>query len=553
MEPFQDSGQAQTSPAGAVVTVRGVVLNAATGQPLQRVLVKMEDMGALTDGEGRFEIPAVPVGLQTFTATKPGFRGQASSGGFDAGAYHLVRVADKMPELSFSLAPTNVLSGHVTLSSGDPAVGIGIQLLRQSVDAGRANWTLTDIHQTNPEGEYRFAGLEDGTYLAMTQPAFNNDLTAPSAESPRAPLQMPGYPIVFFADAADAAGASRISLAGGQQGTANFNLALSPFHAVTIALAKPRAQGLWQFMPALQDRSGQRLNYSLLYDEKSSTFRTYLPDGSYTLTVEGNNSGGAESDDLPPSRQRRRAPRVAGLLDFSVSGHPEPNLRVVLASDVATTIRVRYEPAPPSRTSGPRIGGGIDGSDEPPPLGLWLKRAGGDGQQNADWVEADLFQLSAMAPGSYWVQASANRTGTCLGAVTAGGVSLGQTPLLVGPSGAAMPVEVVVRTDCASLSLQLPAIADTGVPGEEPTYYVYVVPQFDSVAAVEPLPLRPSAGGSATIANLTPGPYRVLVFDAPRPLEYRNPSAMGTYAGSSQQVTLSPGATSSLLLELPRP
>lgn len=116
-----------------------------------------------------------------------------------------------------------------------------------------------------------------------------------------------------------------------------------------------------------------------------------------------------------------------------------------------------------------------------------------------------------------------------------------------------MPVEVVVRTDCASLSLQLPAIADTGVPGEEPTYYVYVVPQFDSVAAVEPLPLRPSAGGSATIANLTPGPYRVLVFDAPRPLEYRNPSAMGTYAGSSQQVTLSPGATSSLLLELPRP
>jgi hypothetical protein len=158
-----------------------------------------------------------------------------------------------------------------------------------------------------------------------------------------------------------------------------------------------------------------------------------------------------------------------------------------------------------------------------------------------------------MAPGSYWVQASANRTGTCLGAVTAGGVSLGQTPLLVGPSGAAMPVEVVVRTDCASLNLQLPATADTGAPGEEPTYYVYLVPEFDSVAALEPLPLRPSAGGSATIANLTPGPYRVLVFDAPHQLEYRNPSAMGTYAGSSQAVTLSPGATSSLLLELPRP
>jgi len=116
-----------------------------------------------------------------------------------------------------------------------------------------------------------------------------------------------------------------------------------------------------------------------------------------------------------------------------------------------------------------------------------------------------------------------------------------------------MPVEVVLRTDCASLSLQLPSTVEGEAPGEEPTYYVYVVPEFDSVAAVQPVTLRPSAGGSSTIANLTPGSYRVLVFDAPQQLEYRNPSAMETYAGRSQQVTLSAGATSSLLLELPKP
>jgi hypothetical protein len=535
--------------------VQGVVLNAATGQPLPRALVKVEDMGALTDGEGRFEIPGVPAGLQTFTATKPGFRGQGSSyRGFDSNAYHLVHVAPSMPELSFSLAPSNTLSGHVTLSSGDPAVGIGIQLLRQSVEDGRANWTLMDVHQTNPEGDFRFAGLEDGSYLAMTQPAFDNDLTAPSAQSTRAPLQLPGYPILFFADAADAAGASRIALAGGQQGTANFNLALSPFHAVTIAVAKPRAAGHWQFTPALQDRSGQRLNYSLLYDDKSSSVRTYLPDGSYTLTVEGNNLDGPERDDLPLSRQRNRPAQVAGLLDFSVSGHPEPNLRVVLASEAATPIRLRYEPAPPTRTPASRNGNGLDPADEPPPLGLWIKRTGGgDNQQNADWADADLFQLSAVAPGSYWVQASANRDGTCLGTVTAGGVSLGQTPLIVGPSGAGMPVEVVLRTDCASLALQIPSTSETDAAGEEPTYYVYAVPEFDSVAAVQPVTLRPSAGGTGTVANLTPGSYRVLVFDAPHQLEYRNPSALAAYAGRSQQVTLSPNASSSLLLELPKP
>jgi hypothetical protein len=114
-----------------------------------------------------------------------------------------------------------------------------------------------------------------------------------------------------------------------------------------------------------------------------------------------------------------------------------------------------------------------------------------------------------------------------------------------------MPVEVVVRTDCASLNLQLPSTAETEAAGEEPTYYVYVVPEFDSVAAVQPVILRPSAGGTGTVANLTPGSYRVLVFDAAHQLEYRNLSAMATSAGRSQQVTLSPGATSSLLLELP--
>jgi hypothetical protein len=116
-----------------------------------------------------------------------------------------------------------------------------------------------------------------------------------------------------------------------------------------------------------------------------------------------------------------------------------------------------------------------------------------------------------------------------------------------------MPVEAVLRTDCASLALQLPSTAETNAAGEEPTYYVYAVPEFDSVAAVQPATLRPSAGGSATLTNLTPGSYLVLVFDAAHQLEYRNPSALATYGGRSQQVTLSPNATSSLLLELPKP
>src|SRR5215470_11745443 len=50
-------------------TIHGMVKNAATGEPLPRALVRIEGdavSGALTDGDGRFEISGVPLGPQAF-------------------------------------------------------------------------------------------------------------------------------------------------------------------------------------------------------------------------------------------------------------------------------------------------------------------------------------------------------------------------------------------------------------------------------------------------------------------------------------------------------
>ncbi len=59
-----------------LTTLHGVVRNATTGEGLPRALVKIEgdaDAGALTDGDGRFEIHNIPVGPQSVTVQKPGF------------------------------------------------------------------------------------------------------------------------------------------------------------------------------------------------------------------------------------------------------------------------------------------------------------------------------------------------------------------------------------------------------------------------------------------------------------------------------------------------
>ena len=111
------SGPAELIPLAGVprAAVHGVVKNAATGEPLPRALVRIEGdavTGALTDGEGRFEISGVPLGPQAFQVMKPGFIDTASSGmgpptvvNGSSNSEHNVYVASGMPDLAFSLAP----------------------------------------------------------------------------------------------------------------------------------------------------------------------------------------------------------------------------------------------------------------------------------------------------------------------------------------------------------------------------------------------------------------------------------------------------------------
>lgn len=538
---------------GPPVTVRGEVRNAATGQPLPRALVKLGDgegTGALTDGEGRFEILDVPAGMETFLVVKPGFRPGSSVGG--SANPHLVMVTATTPPLSFSMLPDNAISGHVEVSSGDPAPNIGITLLRLAVQDGRAIWAETGSRQTDMEGNYRFAGLEDGTYLVKTQSAYENEVNAPTETGTRVAAELRGFPVVFYSNATDAAGASRISLAGGQQAQANLILTATPFHAIAVTLVKPPGGSHWQFQPSLQDRSGQKLDYAVAYEEKSRSVRGFLPDGSYTLIVSGSSDEGTDRGDVPLSRLPAVPKDVAGLLDFTVAGHDEKGLRVPLSSGVSTPIHVRYEPAAPAARQARDQNGEIE--QEPPPLGLWLKRTGAGGseeQENATWADNDLFELGAVAPGAYWVQASANRTGSCLGAVTSGGVNMGRAPLIVGASGAGPSIEAVVRTDCAKVTLQLPTNFAVTTAGEQQSFVVYLVPEFDSVGAVQSFTLWPPTEATAEVQDVTPGTYRVLVMDRQVDLEYHNPAAMEAWAGKGQKVVVSPGAAMNVMLEVP--
>jgi hypothetical protein len=163
---------------------------------------------------------------------------------------------------------------------------------------------------------------------------------------------------------------------------------------------------------------------------------------------------------------------------------------------------------------------------------------------------ADTITFTAQ-PGSYWLSAYLPRKGLCAGAFSGGGLNLAREPLVVSLGTSPPPMELALRDDCDTLALTLPAALAAFVPGEEPFYTVYVVPDFDTVVDIPPMTMHPSSGATLNLDGLTPGSYHVYTFDSPVHLEYRNPAALAALANAGQQVTVTAGTTSSLVLEAP--
>jgi hypothetical protein len=112
-------------------------------------------------------------------------------------------------------------------------------------------------------------------------------------------------------------------------------------------------------------------------------------------------------------------------------------------------------------------------------------------------------------------------------------------------------MELTLRDDCAELTLTLPQALSEFLPGEEPFYTVYIVPDFETVQDIPPMTVHPSSGRTLTLDGLTPGSYHVYTFTTPVHLEYRNPAVLGALSNPGQPVTLWPGGTANLVLEVP--
>lgn len=537
---------------GAPATVHGIVKNAATGEPLPRALVLIggdSGTGALTDGDGRFEIPGVTLGPNTFQIIRPGFDdalgGPAGAPLRDLRGYtHNVFVTASTPELVFSLRPSNSIRGRIDLSTGDPPSN-SVTLLRREIVNGRAVWRPHATTRVGAEGFYHFAHLQDGDYVVVGEPSPDSDLAASAAfGSPGHPIASNWYPQIYYPDAREFAGAARIHLAGGQQIQANLSMPLEVFRTVRATIQSPgglTAPGaLAGVSLEIAAPDGHHLPYPGIYDQKSNAAEALLPDGSYSFRVNANQG----EDHNFRGGPFRRTGSLTGQLDFTVAGHALTRLRIPVGPQTPTPVQIDINH---TSAKSPATGRGE--------TFIEISQAGPltDGMNSVFAQGAGPGTLDTLppAPGRYWLHSIVAQAGYCESSFTAGGANLGREPLLVGLGGLTAPLTLTLRDDCAQIKLNLPTAAAGMAAGEEPSYTVYLVPDFDFTVEANNATLRASTGGTVTFSSVTPGAYHVYTFAAPIDLEYHNPEALAAYP--SQSITLAPGDTQTLTLEVPAP
>jgi len=530
--------------------VRGMVVNAITHEPIGRALVTSpgDRLAALTDAEGNFEftLPKTandgpgadfgsgqahrsrtgPGGPLWLTARKPGFLDRPN----EAGQVQAIPGS----EVTISLTPEAVIRGRVVLSTGDPALGIGVQIFSRQVQQGALRWLLSGQARANSNGEFRFAELSPGSYKIVSRELMDDD---PADTVPGG--QLFGFAPIYYPGVADFASAATIQLAGGQSYEADLSVARQPYFPVRIPLANRELNGGIKVTVSVQGHRGPE--YSLGYNAGKQRIEGLLPNGSYLVEAAtfGQNS-------------------ASGAVNLAVAGGPAESSGLDLMRNSSVHLRVTEEFSDTSKISS---GSWSDGSRNVPTHGprayLQVRAEAADdfapqagaSLRSPTGPNDDSLVIDDLPPGRYWLRLTSSRG--YVAAATMGGVDLLHQPFSIVP-GPSTPIEITMRDDDAEIDGTV-ADASAGTspsPAASPLRaFVYCVPLPDSSGQFQQLGIN--GEGNFSSQTMTPGTYRVMAFKIAQPnLPYRDAEAMRAYDSIGQVVRLGAGQKTSVQLQI---
>ncbi len=542
------------STSGNPDTIRGIVINSVTREPIARALVSSPGnrLATMTNSEGRFEFTLpradtaseggsgsnAPPGIRPYSlmARKPGFLTDPNS------QANNIR-NNPSEDLTLALTPEAVIVGTVTLPTAEAPDSITLQIFRRQVQDGRGRYVPAGSAQSTSEGQFRFSDLPAGTYKLLTNELLDHDpLTAdPFASDSRGPLF--GYPPVYYQSASDFGSASTIQLAAGQTRSVNLSLVKQRYYRVKVPVVVPVTDGGENGVSVEVYAHGHKgPGFSLGYNNRDHAIEGMLPDGIYT--IEASSSG--------PSR-------VTGLETLIVKGAPGDGRTIdgplmTLVPNASIPVYVREE-----FTSAARDDGNAALRKPHDYLSMALESADDFGMgadvplRNPTGSGDGSLAIEGAPPGRYWVRVQSSRGYPA--SIRSGNLDLLHQPLVVGLGGGVSPIEITMRDDTAEINgtvegMTPPAPGAARVPGPgQSRTHVYYIPVADSSGRFAEISVRPD--GSFVSLGLAPGTYRVLAFDQVQAeIEYRNPEAMRAYDSKGQVVRVAGGQKEHVQLQL---
>lgn len=186
--------------------VSGIVLSAATGQPLRDASIRLRKAGvsstplsAMTGPDGRFEIKNVEAARYYLFASKAGYVSMeyGQKGPDDPLRLLALAPGQTVRDISFQLIRGAVITGYVYNEDGEPIENMQIHAERYQYYKGKRRLMPLGYAQTDDRGKYRIYDLPPGKYYisasaepmsygesASYEPTYYPGVADPSQSSP---------------------------------------------------------------------------------------------------------------------------------------------------------------------------------------------------------------------------------------------------------------------------------------------------------------------------------------------------------------------------------
>jgi carboxypeptidase family protein len=518
----------------ATYSLRGTVVNSATGEPIHNALVTLNSDGGravFTAADGSFEFRDLKeVGDRSIFAQRVGYFSpqmvrfsQYSTGSSTAP----VKIGPDQPPLVLRLIPEGVIAGRVTGEGGEPIEGLVVRVFFQGAEDG--HWSLQQQSglETDANGEFRKAELTAGTYIVAFGPGEESERTSNAKSKARF-----GYGAAFYPGVADLASATPIDITPGKVQEVDMRMPTVPFFLVSGTVSGiPPEEGA---RVLVKDGTGEEFtNASISSRDQGQYHLDPLAAGSYTIEVQD------YQQVLHASRPLLLKSDTAGV-----------NLSLLAGSSIPVRVKTEFDPADvvvrgaayTQITRGNTVSTFTNGNAVSVTFsrreGQSISRrspmsiTGSRDQFTMEHVQPGTYELHFTPTGPFYVQSAGS-----------GSTNLLREKLTVALGAEVEPIEIVLRDDFGTLEGKISHDSKL-----RPAVVVAISEESGQQTHIATV--RETTEGYSFSEQLAPGVYKVLAVDRIDNFAYREPEVVQIYSSKMKEVRIEPNGKVDVNLEV---